>query len=80
MNSGTITVSATDNVVRISIVAKSGSVLVTGSSSFQGTPSNAVEFVTGEGVTITSPSVNNPIDGLTIDCSAGAAELVISTQ
>ncbi len=75
-----ITINSTDNVVRLSIVGASGSVLVNGSQSFQGRPSTAVTFSSGEGITLTSPSINNPIDGVTIDATSGSCDLVISTQ
>lgn len=75
-----ITISSSDNVVRLSIVGASGSVTLNGSSYFQGRASSAVTFATGEGITLTSPSVNNPIDGVTIDATSGTCDLVISTQ
>ena len=80
LSSGTLTISSSNNVFRVSILCSSGAITVNGSSVFQGTPSAPVTFAVGEGVTITSPSTNNPIDGLTIDASAGSADLVISTQ
>lgn len=80
LNGGTITISASDNVLRISVLTTSGTVTATGSTTFQGTPSNNISFSTGQGFTIVSPSTNVPIDGLTINASAGVADLLISTQ
>ena len=80
LTGGTIAITASNNVVRVSILCSSGTITVQGSSAFQGTASQPVSFGVGEGVTITSPTINNPIDGLTIDASGGVADLVISTQ
>ena len=79
-SSGILTISSSDNVVRVSVICRSGTVTASGSSSFQGTPSSAVEFAVGEGITLTAPSINQPIDGFTISAASGAAELVISYQ
>lgn len=80
LNSGTLTISASDNVVRLSILCKSGTVTAIGSTPFQGTSPSTVEFIPGEGLTLSAQSIANPIDGITVDCSSGAAELIISTQ
>lgn len=80
LNSGSITISASDNVLRVSLVCKGGTVYASGSSSFQGTPSSPVSFTIGEGITLTAPNASQPIDGFTIDCSTGQAEIVISYQ
>lgn len=80
LNSGTLTVVAANNVLRLSLVCKGGTVLATGSTSFQGVPSSSVSFTVGEGITLTSPNASQPIDGFTIDCTSGQAEIVISLQ
>lgn len=75
-----VTINATDNVVRMSAICASGTVTITGSTVFQGTPSSPVDFTVGEGVTITSPSLTNPIDGVVIDATGGSVDLILSTQ
>ena len=75
-----IYIASTDNVVRMSAICASGTVTITGSARFQGIASDAVDFTVGEGVTITSPSINNPIDGVTIDATGGSVDLILSTQ
>ena len=80
LSSGSITISASNNVIRLSVICKSGTITAIGSSTFQGTASSSVEFTTGEGITLTAPSISQPIDGFTIDASSGVAELVISYQ
>lgn len=78
----TLTVSASQNVVRISILARQGPVTILGTSTFNGVASDAVTFATGQGVTLTASSTANPIDGITIDASGGGAiaDIVLSYQ
>lgn len=78
--SSSVTVNASDNVLRVSVIVVSGTVTYRGSSVFQGTASQAITLAAGEGATITSASASQPIDGLTIDASAGVANLLLSTQ
>ena len=80
LSSGSITISASNNVIRLSVICKSGTITAIGSSTFQDTASSSVEFTTGEGITLTAPSITQPIDGFTVDASSGVAELVISYQ
>lgn len=80
LNTGTLTISSSDNVLRVSLVCKGGTVYASGSSSFQGVTSSPVSFTVGEGVTLTAPSASQPIDGFTIDATSGQAEIVISYQ
>jgi len=80
LSSGSITISASNNVIRLSVICKSGTITAIGSSTFQGTASSSIEFTTGEGITLTAPSISQPIDGFTVDASSGVAELVISYQ
>jgi hypothetical protein len=78
----TLTISANQNVVRISVLASQGPVTILGTSTFNGVASDAVTFATGQGVTLTASSTANPIDGITIDASAGGAtaDIVLSYQ
>lgn len=77
----TLTVSASQNVVRISVLASQGPVTILGTSTFNGIASDAVTFATGQGVTLTASSTANPIDGVTIACTdGGVADIVLSYQ
>ena len=79
LTGSTLTVSASQNVVRISILASQGPVTILGTSIFNGTSSDAVTFATGQGVTLTASSTANPIDGVTIACTGGGvADIVLS--
>ena len=78
--SSSVTINASDNVLRASVIVVSGVVTYRGSSVFQGTASQAITLAAGEGATITAASTNLPIDGLTVDASGGVANLLLSTQ
>ena len=77
-----MTISASDNVVRISILCSSGVITIEGNVTFKGLTSNAVTLAAGQGITITSPNVSLPLDEFVIDAPTGgdAADLVISYQ
>lgn len=76
----TLDIDATDNVLRISILAVTGTVTVLGSTDFKGVAPTPVTFTTGQGMTVVSPNTSLPVDGLTIDATAGTADVIISTQ
>lgn len=82
LQEGSITITAADNVLRVSVLAKEGLVIVNGSQRFQGNPSTELSFVAGQGITIASSSAQNVIDGLTITAETigDVADIVISTQ
>jgi hypothetical protein len=82
LQDGSITITAADNVLRVSVLAKEGLIVVNGSQSFQGNPSTELSLVAGQGITIASSSAQNPIDGLTITAETvgDVADIVVSTQ
>lgn len=77
-----LSIAASDNAVRLSVICRLGTVTVNGSGSFKGTPSEPVNLSEGQGVTITASVVTNPIDGVTIvaGTSGDIAEVIISTS
>lgn len=77
-----LSVVAANNAVRLSVICRLGTVLVNGSSTFQGIPSEPVQLNEGQGLTITTNVVSNPIDGVIINAatSGDIAEVVISTS
>jgi len=80
LTASAVTINASDNVLKVSIVCVSGTVLYNGSSSFQGTASTAITLSTGGGATVTSANSSLPIDGLTINATGGVANLLLSKQ
>jgi hypothetical protein len=77
-----LSVSSSDNAVRLSVICRLGTITVNGSGSFQGIASDPVTLNEGQGVTVTASVVSNPIDGVTIDAgsSGDIAEIIISTS
>ncbi len=77
----TLVISGTQNVVRVSILARQGPVTLLGTATFNGVASDTVTFATGQGVTLTAASTQNPIDGVTVVVAgAGIADIVLSYQ
>lgn len=81
VSNGSLSVSASQNVVRISILTIQGSVNFIGSGTFNGVAANETTFSVGQGVTL-SGSSSQPLDGITITAATGgdAAEVIISYQ
>jgi hypothetical protein len=82
LTNGSVSIAASNNVVRVSILCRQGVITITGSASFQGNASTAVTLNVGQGITITSSTVATPVDGVVISAGSGSdiADLVISYQ
>lgn len=82
LTNNSLTISAANNAVRLSVISRLGTISVAGSGSFQGIASDPVSLNEGQGVTITATTVSNPIDGVTITAgtSGDIAEIVISSS
>lgn len=80
LTNDTLSVAASDNAVRLSVICRLGTITVAGSGTFQSIASDPVTLNEGQGVTITASVVSNPIDGVTIDAGTAGdiAEIVIS--
>jgi hypothetical protein len=80
LTNDSLTVSGSDNAVRLSVICRLGTITVAGSGTFQGIASDPVTLNEGQGVTVTSAAVSNPIDGVTINAgtSGDIAEIVLS--
>jgi hypothetical protein len=78
---GSLSVTASQNVLRISILTIQGSVTFIGSGTFNGVSANETTFSVGQGVTL-SGSTSQPLDGITITAATAsdAAEVIISYQ
>lgn len=80
LTDNTLNIVAADNVVRISVLCKLGSIVVSGSGLFKGLASDPVSLSLGQGVTLTASGVGNPIDGVVIsaETSGDVGEVIIS--
>jgi hypothetical protein len=80
LTNSTLTVSASDNAVRLSVICRLGTATVAGSGTFQGIASDPITLNEGQGATVTAAAVSNPIDGVTITAgtSGDIAEIIIS--
>lgn len=80
ITASSVTINSSDNVLRVSIICISGTVLYNGSTVFQSTASTPISLASGEGANVTAASTSQPIDGLTINASGGVANLLLSVQ
>jgi hypothetical protein len=80
LTASAITISASDNVLKVSIICVSGTVLYNGSYPFQGSASTAITLSAGGGATVSSANPSLPIDGLTINATGGVANILLSLQ
>lgn len=82
LSGGSLTITASDNVLRLTVLCKQGSVTFLGSANFQGISPNVITFTQNQGVTISAPSTSVPIDGVTINAATGGdvADVVLTTQ
>lgn len=80
IDGGTLVLSEADKVQRISIICSSGQVSILGSSRFQGNNSGEIFIAQGQGVTLTTQNFENIISGVTINATAGVADVIISYQ
>lgn len=80
IDGSSISVNAVENVQRVSVICSSGVVSILGTAKFQGIPPVPVSLSVGQGITIATKNDSTPIDGVTIDASAGVADIVLSFQ
>lgn len=66
LTNASLTISASQNVVRLTVLCKSGTLQFTGNAQFAGLTTSANQLSAGQGITLTSASVSQPLDGITI--------------
>jgi hypothetical protein len=82
LTNGTLTISASDNVQKLSVICRQGTIGFIGNAKFKNAASTLVNFSVGQGTTIVSGTVATPIDGITITAgtSGDIASIEISYQ
>jgi len=80
LTNSSLTINASDNALRLSVISRLGTISVQGSGSFKGIASDPVSLNEGQGVTISASVTSNPIDGVTITAgtTGDIAEIIIS--
>jgi hypothetical protein len=66
ITAGSITIDASEQVLRVSILCRAGTTTVQGSAVYQDMASAQISLSAGQGLTIDAPSTNVPLDGITI--------------
>lgn len=81
LTDGTLTINSSDNVTKVSVICRQGSIEYSGNLQFNGSPSESITLEENQGVTLTASSTSNPIDGVTITAAGiGIAEIILSTS
>jgi hypothetical protein len=77
---GNLNISASDNILRLSVICRGGTITVTGSVNLNSIPSEPIDLSEGQGLTLSSMNVSLPLDGITISAATGSdfAEIVLS--
>lgn len=75
-----LNIAASDEVTRISVICRGGTISVNGNGIFKGVVSEPVELEEGQGITLSAIGNGNPLDGITITAASGSdfAEVVLS--
>jgi hypothetical protein len=82
ITNSSITISASQNVVRLTVLCKTGTLQVYGGAIFSGLSNSANVLTTGQGFTLTSASISQPIDGLSITAPTinDVVEIMLATN
>lgn len=75
-----VTINSSDLIVRLSIIVQSGTVVLTGSAVFQGDNSNPIILNPSQGITLTSDSITQSLDGIQIDATTGSCDIIMCTS
>jgi len=75
-----VTINSSDLIVRLSIIVQSGTVVLTGSAIFQGDNSNPIILNPSQGITLTSDSITQSLDGIQIDATTGSCDIIMCTS
>lgn len=77
---GTLEITASDNVTRLSVICRGGTISVNGSGQFKGVQAEPVDLSEGQGLTVSAIGNGNPLDGILITASTSSdfAEVVLS--
>ena len=82
LTGGSLSISANQNVQKVSILVKAGTCSFTGNATFNGLASQGVNFSVGQGATLSALNAGSPLDGLIINAPTGGdvADIIISYQ
>jgi hypothetical protein len=82
LTNGSMSISAFQNVQKVSILTKQGVSTFIGNSTFNGLASQTVTFAVGQGITLSALNAGSPLDGVIIGAPTGSdvVDIVISYQ
>lgn len=80
LTNSSLVITASKNVVRLTVLCKTGSLSFLGNASFDNLSSDANTLSAGQGITLTSAGISQPLDGITITAATGSdvAEVMLA--
>lgn len=79
LTNGSLSINSSQNVVRLTVLCKVGTLSFLGNATFNGLNSDANTLAAGQGVTLTSSSISQPLDGITLTTtSEDVAEILLA--
>ena len=81
LTNDSLTIQASDNVLKLSVMCKQGTIGYIGSLVFKNLSSTQITFSVGQGATESAASTSQPLDGITITAgtSGDIAEIMLTT-
>lgn len=80
ITAGIVNITSNDLILRLSVIVQSGTVVITGTATFQGGNSNPVILNPNQGLTLVVDSISQPLDGLQIDATSGSCDVIMCTS
>jgi hypothetical protein len=80
ISSAIVNIASSDFILRLSVIVQTGTIVVTGSATFQGSNSNPIILNPNQGLTLVVDSITQPLDGLQIDATSGTCDIIMCTS
>jgi hypothetical protein len=80
INGDIVNITSSDNILRLSVIVQSGTVVITGSAVFQGGNSNPIILNPNQGLTLGVESITQPLSGVEIDATSGSCDVIMCTS
>lgn len=75
-----VNITSSDNILRLSVIVQTGTVVITGSAVFQGLNSNPIILNPNQGLTLGVESITQPLSGVQIDATSGICDVIMCTS
>ena len=80
ISSAIVNIASSDFILRLSVIVQTGTIVITGSATFQGGNSNPIILNPNQGLTLGVESITQPLDGIQIDATSGSCDVIMCTS